>query len=296
METKALVVRGKEIGILEIETIREILTAFPHCNRSAISLQVCEKLGWRQPNGKPQDVACREILRTLERQELIRLPAALTRSPNQIKQDRISCVEAEEFSFPPVAIEGSVGDVAAVSLTLVEGRTPAKMFAELMSRHHYLGYQWSVGRSVKYLFRMGEDVVGGMSWGSGSWKVGCRDEWIGWDAQTRAKNLNGIACNLRFLIAPWVKVKNLASHLLSRAVKRLPEDWRRLYGVELYVLETFVDPSRFKGTCYKAANWTLLGQTKGSGKRGASYYKHGQVKDVYVMALTKDWRENLCMR
>jgi len=294
VETKTLVLRGKEISGLEIETIREILTGSPHSNRSAISLQVCEKLRWRQPNGKPQDVACREILRTLEQHGLIRLPAPLTRSPNQAKRPR--SVEAQEFSFPPCEIEAALSDVLPVTLHLVQGRAASKMFTELMDRHHYLGYQWSVGRSAKYLFRMGDDVIGGMSWGSGSWKVGSRDTWIGWDAETRVKNLNGIACNLRFLIAPWVKVKNLASHLLSRAVKRLPEDWRRLYGVELYLLETFVDPSRFKGTCYKAANWRFLGQTKGSGKRGASYYKHGQVKDVYVMAITKDWREKLCMR
>lgn len=294
METKTHVVRGKEIGKVEIETIRAILNKFPHCNRTALSHHVCEKLGWSQPNGKPQDVACREILRTLERQELIRLPAPLTRTPNQIKRPRY--FEAQEFSFPPQQIEGELSDVPPVTMSLVQGRIDSKTFTELMDRYHYLGYQWSVGRSVKYLFRMGDDVIGGMSWGSGSWKVGCRDRWIGWDAETRVRNLNGIACNLRFLIAPWVKVKNLASHLLGRAVKRLPEDWGRLYGVELYVLETFVDPSRFRGTCYKAANWKFLGQTKGSGKHGASYYKHGQVKDVYGMALTKDWREKLCTR
>ena len=294
METKTLVIRGKEIGSLEIETIREILRLSPKSNRSAISLQVCEKLGWRQPNGKPQDVACREILRTLEQQGLFRLPAPLTRTPNQIKRPRF--VEILEFSFPSPQIEGTVRDVPPVTIHLVQGRASSKTFTELMNRHHYLGYQWSVGRSVKYLFRMGNDVMGGMSWGSGSWKVGSRDQWIGWDAETRKKNIGGIACNLRFLIAPWVKVKNLASHLLSRVVKRLPEDWRVLYGVELYALETFVDPSRFRGTCYKAANWTFLGQTKGSGKRGASYYKHGQVKDVYGMAITKDWREKLCMK
>jgi len=294
METKSLVVRGKEIGNLEIESIREILKLFPHYNRSAISLAVCEKLGWRQSNGKPQDVACREILRTLEQQGLFQLPAPLTRSPNQIKRPR--SVEVREFSFPPPKIEGALSDVPPVTLHLVQGRASSKTFAELMNRHHYLGYQWSVGRSVKYLFQMGHDVIGGISWGSGSWKVGSRDKWVGWDAETREKNLSGIACNLRFLIAPWVRVKNLASHLLGRTVKRLSEDWRRLYGVDLHVLETFVDPSRFRGTCYKAANWTCLGQTKGSGKRGASYYKHGQVKDVYVMAITKDWREKLCMK
>ena len=301
METQTLVVRGKEIGSLEIQTIREILSAFPHCNRSAISMHVCERLGWSQPNGKPQDVACREILRTLEHRGLIRLPAPLTQSPNQMKRSRSAEIQAPpdrfaEFYFPPGEIEATLSSLPPVSFQLVQGRVSSKVFTELMDRHHYLGYQWSVGRSVKYLFRMGADVIGGMSWGSGSWKVGCRDEWIGWDAERRAKNLSGIACNLRFLIAPWVKVKNLASHLLGRAVKQLPADWRRLYGVELYLLETFVDPSRFRGTCYKAANWKFLGQTKGSGKRGASYYKHGQVKDVYGMALTKDWREKLCMK
>lgn len=204
--------------------------------------------------------------------------------------------EVQEFSFPPREIEAALSDVPPVALHLVQGRVSSKMFTELMDRHHYLGYQWTVGRSVKYLFEMKGEIIGGMSWGSGNWKVGCRDKWVGWDAQTRAKNLNGIACNLRFLIVPWVKVKNLASHLLSRTVKQLPSDWKNLYGVELYLLETFVDPSRFKGTCYKAANWRYLGQTKGSGKRGASYYKHGQVKDIYVLPVAKDWQGRLCTK
>ena len=292
MEPKALKLRGKEIGAREIETIKKVLASYPVAKRSALSRHVCQELGWNQPNGKPQDVACREILRHLEKCGFIDLPAPQSGSGNRPKKEIVS----PGALWTPVEIHGSVETLRPVTIRRVENQSEANRFAELMNHHHYLGYQWTVGRSVKYLFEMGHEVIGGMSWGSGSWKVGSRDKWIGWDAETREKNLSGIACNLRFLIAPWVKVKNLASHLLGRTVKRLPEDWRRLYGVELYALETFVDPSRFRGTCYKAANWIFLGQTKGSGKRGASYYKHGQVKDVYGMAITKDWREKLCMK
>jgi len=292
MEPKALVIRRKEIGAPEIEKIRNIIGAYPNFHRTAISQHVCEKLGWNQPNGRPQDVACREILRTLEKRGLITLPAPRTLTPNQMKKK--PTVVAEEFPFPPIEIHGPLSDAPSVHLRLVQGRESSRLFTNLMNRHHYLGYRWSVGRSVKYVFEMGHEVIGGMSWGSGSWKVGCRDEWIGWDAETRAKNLKGVACNLRFLIVPWVRVKNLASHLLGQAVKQLPEDWRRLYGVELCLLETFVDPSRFRGTCYKAANWKYLGQTKGSAKRGSSYYWHGQVKDVYVYPVMKKCGEILC--
>ena len=296
MKTNVLVVRGKEIGAKEIEVIREIIGNNLNFHRTKISHYVCEKLGWKQPNGRPQDVACREILRILEKHGLITLPAARTLTPNQVKKRPELPHITEEFLFPPVEISGSFSDLSFVTMILVRGRELSRVFTDLMNRHHYLGYQWSVGRSAKYLFELKGEIIGGMSWGSGSWKGGSRDSWIGWDAETRVKNLNGIACNLRFLIVPWVKVKNLASYLLGRAVKQLPGDWQRLYGVELHLLETFVDPSRFKGTCYKAANWKFLGQTKGSGKRGASYYKHGQVKDVYVLPVNKEWREKLCMK
>lgn len=294
MNESPLVMRGKTIGDDELNVIHRLIEEFPRANRSQISRQVCETLKWFQPNGKPQDVACREILRRLESEGLIKLPRAQTVAPNSQRRREEGSYEGAEFPFTPEQITGSLKDFPPVKLVRVQGRAASGLWAEMMSRHHYLGYSWSVGRSIKYLFYLGEDLIGGMSWGSACWKLKSRDELIGWDAQTRARNLQGIAGNHRFLILPWVKVKNLASHLLSRSVKQLPVEWKEIYGIELRLLESFVDPARFQGTCYKAANWTYLGQRKGASKSGNAYHWHGQVKDVYVYPLVKDYRERLC--
>ncbi len=296
MEQQPLIIRGKRIAEEELIAIRRFIEEHPEANRTMISREVCTELHWLQPNGNPQDVACREILRRLEQQGLIHLPAAKAISPNAKGQKQRMAdlfTSAAEFPWAPEVVSELAGGFSSMRLEQVRGRGPARVWAEMMSRHHYLGYSWSVGRSIKYLFYAGADLIGGMSWGSACWKLGSRDELIGWDAPTREKNLQGMAGNHRFLILPWVKVKNLASHLLSRSVKQLPVDWKERYGVELYLLESFVDPSRFQGTCYKAANWIYLGQSKGSSKSGNAYVWHGQVKDIYVYPLRPDYQEKL---
>lgn len=291
-----ILLRGKSIGTRELDVIRQITEERYLRGRTFISVGVCQSLNWLQPNGNPQDVACREILRRLESLGLVHLPTAKTLTPNQIRA-MSPCPQSawdKELPFVQEKLEGSLGDFPAVRLTPIEGRSQAKLWANLMVRYHYLGYRWSVGRSLKYFIHLGSTLAGAMGWGSASWKLAPRDSLIGWDPATRQRNLKGIAGNNRFLILPWIKVKNLASHVLGLASKEVPKDWHRLYGVSLYLLESFVDPNRFKGTCYKAANWIYLGQSKGSSKSGNSYLFHGQIKDVYILALTRDFREKLC--
>ncbi len=132
-----------------------------------------------------------------------------------------------------------------------------------------------------------------LGWGSAAWSLTQREAWIGWDKKTKDKNLGGIVNNIRFLILPWIKVKYLASHLLGLSAKRISRDWFEKYGESVYLLETFVETDRFKGTCYKAANWTYLGQTKGSSKRGSSHHYHGNIKDIYAYPLREDFRNKL---
>ena len=132
-----------------------------------------------------------------------------------------------------------------------------------------------------------------MGWGSAAWSLDQRETWIGWDKKTKDKNLGGIVNNIRFLILPWIKIKYLASHLLGLSAKRITRDWLEKYGEPIYLLETFVEKDRFKGTCYRAANWTYLGQTKGSSKRGSSHHYHGNIKDIYVYPLCRDFRIKL---
>ena len=289
MEPEPLRLRGKDIGEEELRIIQEVMAHPPKANRTHIARQVCVQLKWNQPNGKPQERAAREILRRLDQKGLIHLPLGQRGSS---RSTRPHSQLPLELPFPVEEVSEPITDIKTVTLKLVEERTDVKIFSELMRRHHYLRSPGGVGRSVKYLITKGSSVIGGISWGSASWKVECRDRWIGWDSEKRIKNLGGIACNLRFLILP--KVKNLASHLLSRAVKQLPVDWRRLYGTDLYLLETFVQKDKFRGTCYQAANWIYVGDTKGRGRADRYTQAQEPVKSMWMKPLCPNFREILC--
>jgi hypothetical protein len=265
--------------------------------RTFLSVKVCERLGWFQPNGQVQDVACREILRRLESLGLISLPAARRPTNNQAKRrgpdSKSINLWPRQTLFQP---EGTLKDWGPALLQLVENRNQSLQWRDWVAHYHYLGYAPMVGRSLKYFIYLRGVLAGAISWGSPSWKLACRDAFIGWDWPTREKNLKFLAGNHRFLILPWVRIKNLASHVLSLCAKQVAQDWYRFYSVPLYLLESFVDPSRFKGTSYKAANWSYLGHSKGASKSGNSYRWHGQIKDIYILPLVKDFRQKLCQR
>lgn len=287
-------IRGKKIDSEGLECIHQLIQQYSGRSRTQLSRLVCEELGWVQPNGKPQDVACREILRRLEGLGLLQLPRPrhdgnnTRRIPGRWLQ--------EEWDFPEPDLEGRLSRIQTIELDRVDSQTTSRHFRGMMEEYHYLGYRPMVGRSVKYRIRLDGRVVGGISWGSAAWKLGPRDRFIGWDGEQRVRRLQHLAGNHRFLILPRVRIKNLASAVLARAIQQVRKDWQALYGIELYLLESFVDPSRFKGSCYRAANWIYLGQSQGSSKSGNTYYFHGQVKDIYVYPIRKDFREVLCGR
>jgi hypothetical protein len=164
------------------------------------------------------------------------------------------------------------------------------LFNGLMEEHHYLGYQQPVGEHLKYVVWAQGRPIACMAWSSAARHIGARDRYIGWDQHTRQRNLRFIAYNTRFLILPWVRVKHLASHILGRMAARISPDWQRMYGHPIYLLETFVDPERFRGTCYRAANWALLGNTTGRGKQSNSYVPNRSIKQVLAYPLTKRFR------
>jgi len=169
-----------------------------------------------------------------------------------------------------------------------------QLFNGLIEHYHYLGYCQPVGEHLKYLVFIGEQPVACLSWSSAPRHIGCRDRFIGWSAQTRRANIHLIAYNSRFLILPWISVPHLASHLLSRVARRISRDWGELYGHPVHLLETFVDTERFKGTCYKAANWIHLGKTTGRGKNDQTGKPNRSIKDVWGYPLGGDFRERLC--
>lgn len=288
-------IRGKILGVADLKRIQEILATHPQTSRRRLSIKVCETFNWRQPNGKPQDVAAREILRRLESRGLIVLPAGRHNGHND-RRKTVPDGNELPLEYSSLAIEGQLTRADCVSLENIQTASDSRLWRNLVERYHYLGYKPMVGRSLKYFIHRNGQAVGAISWGSACWKLSSRDSFIGWDETTRIKNLQNIAGNHRFLILPGVLVKNLASHVLSLAARVVPQDWLQVYGIKLCLLESFVDPSRFKGTCYKAANWIYLGKSQGSSKSGNRYFFHGQAKDVYVLPVTRDFREKLCQR
>jgi hypothetical protein len=299
MSERVQTIRGRSIRDKHIQEIRQLLEQYSGRNRRWISLELCRRWKWEQPNGKPKDMAARNLLLTLQKQGKIELPAA-QRPDNNHSDQKGERYKAEEvvnqfrmFGHEEEGLEGRLGVFGKAELGLMRSKEEHKFWDMLIHRYHYLGYRCIVGQSLKYLITVVGQRVGCIGWGAGLWKLGLRDKAIGWGEQEQQKNLGGIVNNVRFLIFPWVKIKYLASHVLSVCARKVPLDWAACYGQEASLLETLVDRQRFKGTCYKAANWIYLGQTEGKSKRGLSFYKHGVIKDYYVYPLSRDFRKKL---
>jgi hypothetical protein len=291
MPNAVLRIRGKVFTDIEIGILRSLIETNPTKGRIELSRIVCQHFSWRQPNGQLQDVGCRALLLKLERRGIICLPPRKQPGGNTGKQNNPPVLELALEELP---VTGRLGEFAVCQLIPITQQKDSNHWNALIHRYHYLGYRPMVGRSLKYWIKLGSQDVGVIGWGSPSWKLASRDEFIGWDIPARERNLQGIANNTRFLIFPWVHVKYLASHVLSLCARQVPTDWKARYGVELFLFETFVDATKYRGTCYKAANWVRVGQSKGASKSGDSYHYHGQKKDVYVYPLRKDFRECLC--
>jgi len=238
-------------------------------------------------------MACREVLRRLEAMGLVELPRPITpgRLAGQTKEE---CEEPELFG--PVGVEGLLSEIGPVDVRMVRGTGDERLFRRLVEKHHYLGYRAIVGEHLKYVAFCRKGPLACLGWGGAAWKVACRDEYIGWSAEVRKQKLQWLADNTRFLILPWVRVPHLASYLLGLQARCISEDWERVYGHAVVLLETFVDRERFKGTCYRAANWVCVGQTKGRGKYDVRNEGGEPVKDVYVYPLRRDFRRVLTER
>jgi hypothetical protein len=245
---------------------------------------ICKSLGWYQNNGRLKDRACRDILRSLEQLGLIRLPPSKAKAYH--KRTPESHVLPDDHQFSPAKMAQTVIDyTTSLSIVMVRWTKKDKLWNNLIGTYHYLGYRLIVGRHLKYIIYDGDIPLACSGWGDAAWHIRDRDDWIGWSTDQRRKNIELIVNNVRFLILPWVKIPNFASFILSRTTKMLQEDWQRFYGVRPVLLETFVEKERYKGTCYRAANWVCIGTTKGFARRGYSYHNHQTPKDIYVYPL-----------
>ncbi|MCK9247257.1 MAG: DUF4338 domain-containing protein [Anaerolineaceae bacterium] len=279
--------RGRHLDTEDIQFIRSLISQHYTLGRSHISKTLCEAWKWVQPNGKLKGYAARDLLLRLEEQGLIELPPRL-RPKNNLKKRSFDQIPL--FTQEPMG--GSAAQYAQPCIDVVNARD-CYLWDYLVHHYHYLGLPKLVGEHIKHLVTIEGQVVACLSWASAAWKVKARDQFIGWEEETKRSNLHLLTNNTRFLILDWIMVKHLASRVLSLSLKRLSTDWQRIYGHPIYLAETFVDISRFAGTCYRAANWICVGHTKGSAKKGNAYHYHGQPKAIYLYPLHRHFRRYL---
>ena len=281
--------RHRVITDADLVFIRELIAAHPESSRWGLSKKLCESWNWVQANGALRDMLCRGLMLMLHRQGLIELPAVRRTIRNPlIERNRPALVSVDQ-----APLQGRLAELGPLTVRQVR-RTPEEaLFNSLLQQHHYLGYTHPVGEQLKYLVHAGNRPVACVAWSSAPRHLGSRDRHIGWGAQARLRNIRLLAYNTRFLILPWVTVPHLASHILGRMARTLSADWQRLYGHPIYFIETFIDPQRFRGTCYRAANWTVLGVTTGRGKDAPTRQANRSVKEVLGLALVKDFRQRL---
>ncbi len=280
-----LVLRNRHFNEDDLALIRRVTQCYR--SRRLIGEELCRQWEWVYPNGAPKLVACWEALRRLEAKGLVRLPP---RRGGSTKSKRATCVPAQGFLplEPMVSATGPLGSFS-VHWRLANTVPLTRLYQNLLQAHHYLGYRLSIGQSLRYIAFCGDQPMACLGWGAAAWKVAVRDQWIGWSDLVRRKNLASVVTNTRFLILE--RRPHLASHLLGSNIRRLAQDWQDHYGHRPLLLETFVDTTRFQGTCYKAANWKSLGFTQGRGK----YDRRPEtIKAVFVYPLTANAREELC--
>jgi hypothetical protein len=286
-------VGGHRFSEADIKRIEQAVALDPQLSRRQLSRQVCEWLQLRSLNGKLQEMSCRTALLRLERCGKLQLPPPRMSAAVFAAQHRTTGVELQETG----ALECSFSQLGPVELVAVGSRYSrgSKIWRALMRRYHPLGAGPLCGAQLRYLIRSPRHGwIGGLAFSAAAWRVGARDRWVGWSDAARSQNLNKVVCNSRFLILPQVQVKHLASHVLAVAVKGLSADWRQRYGYEPLLLETYVDRSRYRGTCYRAANWQLVGRTKGRGRQDQGHRCRLAEKDVYIYALCREVRQRLC--
>lgn len=275
---------GRNFTMEEMKVICKIVKT-NGLSRTAISEQICEQFQWRKADGKLKDMSCRVALLRMERDKWIKLPPPLRRNGNGKQYKHCNRLKEGEPS-----INLPAGEIQGLSLDMVSTPKQSQIWNEMVHRWHYLGYKKLVGSQLRYLINSSYGTLGALGFSASAWNVQAREEFIGWSRQAREQKLHLIVNNSRFLLLPWIKSKNLASKILSLVAKQLPDDWEQRYKYRPVMLETFVEKKRFSGTCYKAANWICVGETKGRGKLGDYSKLYENIKLIMVYPLCDKFR------
>lgn len=278
-----------EITNEKIEFIRRLIEENPGIGRTKLSRMLCEMWDWRGANGQLKDMSCRDTLRALDKAGKIVLPKPQSTSRKAGEHMKIKHLVHDE-----TPIESSLKDLRPLRVEVVSSKADIEQFKSYIDQYHYLGFDRFIGERMAYMVYSCDGVaLSCLLFGSAAWSCRERDAFIGWDKEQRRRNLNMMTNNVRYLIFPWVTVPHLASHILSLITKRISADWERKYGHPVYLLETFVE-KRFRGTCYKAANWIHVGSTTGRGREGGHHNAILPIKDIYLYPLVDNYRSILC--
>ena len=297
MSDAQVIIQGRRIGVVELEQIRQLLAEHSDWSRWRLSRELALLWNWRNGVGQLKDMAARALLLKLEQRGWIGLPARRSTPVNRMRQKQLPQLDL-------AAPEGPVTEALKALRPLVinecsqAGEAPGQraLFDALLHQHHYLSHRSSVGENLQYLVHDAQGrPLACVLFGAAAWQCAARERYIGWDPWARAQGLALIANNSRFMILPWVRVPQLASHLLGRIAQRLSKDWQAKYGHPIYLLETFVQSDRFAGTAYRAANWVCVGQTKGRTRqdRPDGTWHQVAIKDVYLYPLHRRFRHHL---
>ena len=287
---KQVLLNGRYFTPQELAEVKEMVRLFPNLSRKELANTICENLAWVTPIGRNKINSCQQLLEKLEAQGMLELPS---KRKSHSTKERISLGERTEANAP---VEGDISSLEPIALEPARARDERCLWNEYVHRYHTLGYKRPFGAHQRY-FITSEAVqkpLGCLLFAAAAWALKPRDEWIGWDEEDKSLRLNLIVNNSRFLLFPWVRVANLASHVLSLTAKRIGDDWQERYGYRPVLLETFVDPTQYRGTCYRAANWHYLGRTRGRGRMDRYDQRTLTPKDIYVYPLCRDFRKKLC--
>jgi hypothetical protein len=288
------IIQGRLIGVAELEQIRQLMVTHPEWSRRRLSEHLATLWDWRNGVGQLKDMAARTLMLKLERRGWIELPPRRLVTFSRMRRQQMSVLEAPIVQLPVVQ---ELKDVLPLELAEVSKKADSRaLFENLLHHHHYLSFRSTVGENLRYLVKdRHQRPLACLLFGAAAWKCADRDDYIGWDAPTRARGLQLIANNTRFLIPPWVQVPNLASYLLSLVARQLSHDWNHKYGHPIYLMETFVECDRFVGTCYRASNWLHVGQTVGRSRQSLPNGKRNSVpiKHVYLYPLIRCFRQKL---
>ncbi len=280
---------GRDFTHADLDLIRQLIAEVPQRNRAQLSRVVCERLSWSKPDGGLKEMSCRVAMLRMHRNGLITLPEPRNGNGNGQPYRRIT-----RATDPGLPMDLPVEQLTDLRLEVVDDRRTSHLWNEYIQRYHYLGYQPLPGAQMRYLAASQGQILALLGFGAAAWKLAPRDRWIGWSNAQRQQRLHLLINNARFLILPWIASRNLASKLLAMAARRVAEDWDHRYGYRPLLMETFVERQRFSGTCYRAANWTQVGQTRGRGKLDTRHQAPLPVKDIWLYPLDKKCRRTLC--